>query len=352
MTDQANDSESPDGYDGDALMAAMNGASPMQVVSTSSSDDATNGGVTPNSTASAAELRGITNEESPTGKARSAEKVLIYGREHHTVCDKISSDDKSGVVDKEVGGKLQTRAMCLTIHMWNAVTHKPVYYEGQAFIIKNPNQDESQKLCTAKHNLVSEPNKKGEFEYCHAQMITHPEGFEISIKIPGTGWEATDATQVVLRDNHTWDVSLDPPLDIRSVLHNPQLAELAKSAGVYDAVGRDFLYQEGMYVAIVAYSKTGPTEEKVMNTDLTEASYPNYFGHKMETMINTGRITHVGDDHIEYDINTCGGTSGSAVVLLEEGPDFLKAIAVHAGYKPSLDKNVGFKLAGLLEDQE
>ena len=26
MTDQTNDNESPDGYDGDALMAAMNGA--------------------------------------------------------------------------------------------------------------------------------------------------------------------------------------------------------------------------------------------------------------------------------------------------------------------------------------
>ena len=87
--------------------------SPMQVVSTSSSDDATNGGATPNSTASAAELRGITNEESPTGKARSPEKVLIYDREHRPVCDKISSDDKSGVVDEEVGEKLQTRAHVL-----------------------------------------------------------------------------------------------------------------------------------------------------------------------------------------------------------------------------------------------
>ena len=104
-----------------------------------------------------------------------------------------------------------------------------------------------------------------------------------------------------------------------------------------------------MYVAIVAYSKTGPTEEKVKNNDLTEASYPKYFGHKMETMINTGSITHVGDDHIEYDINTCGGISGSAVVLLEEGPDFLKAIAVHAGHKSSSVSTVSTSGSNWLE---
>ena len=314
MTDQTKNNESPAGLDMDALIASMDGAPRRLCKSSSSSYAAPNGGVTPNSTASSTEfeLRGTTNEESPTGKARSPGKVLIRERAHRPVCDEISSDDKSGIVDKEVGEKLRTRALCLTIHMWNAVTRKPEYYEGQAFIVQNPNQDQSKKLCTAKHNLVSDKNKNGEMEFCRSHMIAHPEGFEIDIQIPGTGWTRTDTTAVVLRDNHMWssgrDISLAPPLDVRSILHDPALLELEKSAGAYDAVGRDFRYRKGMYVAIVAYSKTGATPEKLEDNDLDEANFPKYFGNPMEIMINTGKITHVGDDHIEY--NTVAGLLG------------------------------------------
>lgn len=55
--------------------------------------------------------------------------------------------------------------------------------------------------------------------------------------------------------------------------------------------------------------------------------------------------------HVEYDINTFGGCSGSAVLFLEIGPpDFLKVIAVHAGYKNHPDHfeaNFGYKLTGM-----
>jgi len=110
---------------------------------------ASNGGATPNSTASSDdELHGVTNEESPAGKARSPRESfgLQYDRQHHS---------------KEAGGKLRKRALCLTFHMWNAVTCKSMYYEGQAFIIQITDQDESKKLCTIKHSLVSEPNNQG-----------------------------------------------------------------------------------------------------------------------------------------------------------------------------------------------
>jgi hypothetical protein len=89
-----------------------------------------------------------------------------------------------------------------------------------------------------------------------------------------------------------------------------------------------------MNVAIAFYSKGGPSRDKVTNIN-DESQIRTYFGKKDDTIINK----------LEYKINTFGGFSGAAVILLEEGPEFLKDIAVHAGYKQALDINIGFKLA-------
>ena len=76
------------------------------------------------------------------------------------------------------------------------------------------------------------------------------------------------------------------------------------------------------------------------------------FGSPGQVNVYTGRITLVGDHHIEYDINSYRGCSGAVVFLLDvnqpqsvrEG-DYGKAIAIHAGTHPTLlNRNVGFKL--------
>jgi hypothetical protein len=66
--------------------------------------------------------------------------------------------------------------------------------------------------------------------------------------------------------------------------------------------------------------------------------------------IYTGRITFVGEHHIEYDINTCGGCVGAIVFLLDQrqprvtvkAHDYGRAIAVHTG--SSIWANCGVKL--------
>lgn len=66
--------------------------------------------------------------------------------------------------------------------------------------------------------------------------------------------------------------------------------------------------------------------------------------------IYTGRITFVGEHHIEYDINTCGGCVGAIVFLLDQrqprvtvkAHDYGRAIAVHTG--SSIRANFGVKL--------
>ena len=67
----------------------------------------------------------------------------------------------------------------------------------------------------------------------------------------------------------------------------------------------------------------------------------------------TGKITYVGKDYIEYDINTFNGCSGAAVALLDGAPEhqknFGKCLAVHAGYKPALGSNLGFMVSGAFD---
>jgi hypothetical protein len=70
--------------------------------------------------------------------------------------------------------------------------------------------------------------------------------------------------------------------------------------------------------------------------------------------IYTGKISYVGEHHIEYDINTYRGCSGAIVFLLEhneqpptvEERDSGKAIDGHAGFKYILSTNIGIQLKG------
>lgn len=88
------------------------------------------------------------------------------------------------------------------------------------------------------------------------------------------------------------------------------------------------------------------------NDTVTAADLEKLFGPAGAITIYTGKITFVGDHHIEYSVNSFKGCSGAIVFLLnydqpEESvkkSDYGKAIAVHAGFATSLGTNLGFKL--------
>lgn len=111
----------------------------------------------------------------------------------------------------------------------------------------------------------------------------------------------------------------------------------------------------------------GKSEEEV---DLDELTIKAIYGVPNKVNIYTGKITRVGENHIEYDINTFSGCSGAVVFLLDQnqptaaqlGPalmdrvtaagksplvqncDFGSAIAVHSGSHPGKNRNFGFMI--------
>ena len=92
-------------------------------------------------------------------------------------------------------------------------------------------------------------------------------------------------------------------------------------------------------------------DEKTISKEELEAIY----GQPNKVNIYTGEITHVGEKHIEYDVNSFTSCSGAIVFLLDKGQpesvdpnlDHGKAVAIHAGAHPFVnDRNLGFKLRG------
>jgi hypothetical protein len=77
-------------------------------------------------------------------------------------------------------------------------------------------------------------------------------------------------------------------------------------------------------------------------------------GGKDSAMIYTGFITHVGNDHIEYNVNTNNaGRSGGVVVVMERGhAECGNVLSMHAGYSSALRTNNGFKLVGAFDREE
>jgi len=92
------------------------------------------------------------------------------------------------------------------------------------------------------------------------------------------------------------------------------------------------------------------TKKNISNEQLDEI-----YGKPNEVNIYTGEITHVGEKHIEYDINSFTSCSGAIVFLLDKDQpesvdprlDHGKAVAIHAGAHPFMNaRNLGFKLRG------
>lgn len=291
---------------------------------------------------------------------RSPHKLLNPHRQLVQVCasSNIKSDDRFGIISRRVGIELQKSAMCLAIQCWNTNTKRFVVYEGQSTILRSP-IGKHLWFCTVKQNLISGENEREEFEQCwsHSVFLAKNENRRqraAKITFSGMGLTANEDSQIYLRDGETWiaglDIAFGPLAKIQRSLHSKGLPQLINHAAPLDTVGRDFVYKVGMKVAILVYSNDGPSRQKVLGLkDPTKV--PFYYGRAKDTLILTGAITYVGEMHVEYDVNSFAGCSGAAVILLEkEHPGFMKAIAVHAGFRDypnGSGANVGFKVTKL-----
>jgi len=249
---------------------------------------------------------------------------------------------------------------------------------GQAGIIRNPNTGEL-RFATCKHNLATAENDDGELEYClepHECVLA--DGASAHMNLPHTGWARTPRHAVELRDGVRWsygfDIALGPIVNEQTAQENwPNrsiradfLNRLLKKTRSFDVVDENFSYHAGLKIGIIvnnpgvgeeAFSEVGGLEgievEETYATvtkGLKETKIAAVCGDKDVVMIYTGHITLVGNEHIEYKINTYKGCSGAMVIVMErDHPDFGKVLAVHAGYKPALRTNLGFKLAGAFD---
>ena len=123
-------------------------------------------------------------------------------------------------------------------------------------------------------------------------------------------------------------------------------------------VGPRFVIKKGLKVGIAVmfpkdaeptqYTIAGAFEDRV---DITDVEIKRIYGTHSQINIYTGEILYVGEDHIEYNINSFTGCSGAIVFLLDKQPDELdidiadygKAVAVHSGSHPTLmGRNYGF----------
>lgn len=338
----------------------------LQSTSSMSSENGIERSDTPSST----DLRGRLPAPDVNRKPRSAEKILDKSRRMawYWGSAKIKTDakpDEKVLIEPEFATHLGKSAMCL--HWLCRVVkpagapatqkfpHKP--YEGQIFILRNPT-DGNCVFVTAKHNTCSEYNKEGLWE------VPFPGSYTIQmansntaaeVRIPNVGWPKDENyPSFHLRNGVHWstgiDISIGPSANVGDYTDEFDVSgmrELLNEADKHTIVTDGSVYAVGMKIGIVAYTEGGPDVEEEKGDLKHDLLVYNILGSKNETVVYLGEITYVGKFHIEYNCNSCGGCSGGPVFVLEKShPEFGNVLAVHAGHKPQLNSNIGFKVLG------
>jgi hypothetical protein len=88
---------------------------------------------------------------------------------------------------------------------------------------------------------------------------------------------------------------------------------------VNDVVGDEFAYSVGMKIGMAVYCEGLPNaaNEAAANADhgIDAATVQQIVGSIHECVIFTGQITHVGEYHVEHDMNSFSGCSGAAIIF-------------------------------------
>eukprot|EP01006_Ploeotia_vitrea_P028534 TRINITY_DN61204_c0_g1_i3.p1 TRINITY_DN61204_c0_g1~~TRINITY_DN61204_c0_g1_i3.p1 ORF type:complete len:299 (+),score=34.77 TRINITY_DN61204_c0_g1_i3:112-1008(+) len=118
----------------------------------------------------------------------------------------------------------------------------------------------------------------------------------------------------------------------------------------FQMVAKGFDFHVGQKVGIAVERCEAPITPENVEANVTQEEIKRIYGGQ-GTVVYTGEITHVGQQHIEYNLNSFRGCSGAIVFLLDKGqPPTVeqrhhgKAVAVHAGGVPGERMNFGFLL--------
>ncbi|KAL3911348.1 MAG: hypothetical protein SGILL_007315 [Bacillariaceae sp.] len=273
-----------------------------------------------------------------------------------------------------VSKKWKTRRFPLVIEMvqeHKAIANgKEVYVyrkmlaEGQGCLVRTP---QGVVILTAKHNFCSHTNKDGVKEICKGVSVV-----EAATQSP-FALESDNIKELIM----TYDVSNATHTDENAISLNPTsgagwkygrdlisipLPELTRlrefqlwiDAGLlcpFDAIGPDVVLQEGLRIGIMVCS-AAPHKGLAERIEESFAAAADYAPAVSDTFIMVGKITHVGEDHIGYTVNTFPGFSGGPVFLLpndEQDETYMKLVAIHAGYSRALGSKFGFLSSKELE---
>ena len=321
----------------------------------------------------------------------SAEKVLVHSRRIHSISSSknIFCDDES--ITENTAVDLQRSAASISVHYFRArrgpdgtftvIKGEEPCYIGQAFVMncksgyKHKELNTDAVFVTAKHNVVAEQTKDDPNVWEFPQPSTTgsvvlylPQGEQYGMGeiIPETRSDPSQKDDpFFLREvpghqkaewRRGYDMSVGPAADVRSWFHDIQRQNLINQLEPLEAVDESFPYEPGTKVALLAFCK----DQKFLNelrcvssdsivddlsTEKCDAQESNDQTSEVhETLILTGEITHNGEHHIEYNINTCKGCSGGPIIIIDPNSnEYKRVIAVHAGYNDTVDKNIGFK---------
>jgi hypothetical protein len=139
---------------------------------------------------------------------------------------------------------------------------------------------------------------------------------------------------------HGVDIAWGNAIPVRD--DDPVSIHIAKYS--FDKVREGFQYKAGQKVGITVYSDTGATPKTAGTLDIDQERLDQIYGRRRHTHIYTGKITYVGEQHIEDDVNAFEGCSGAIVFLLNTDQpndsgvtvkDYGTAIAVLLGVIPT-----------------
>jgi hypothetical protein len=299
-------------------------------------------------------------------------ECLVH-RERGVVLHGGGSVDNPDAISMELTGYVGLKAHCLLLHLREEGDVRKRRGYGQCgFIRKDKIQtspggttDYSVMPVTAKHNLRCLYDGK-----CHAVQaeVLVDQIHSIDFGSNDLDWIPSPTDAVLLRCDEkdrlraaTWAFGVD--ISIGNLIERPTPG-ITNEHCSFELVRDNFYLEVGQKVgmAVLFSPQAKPTRKTVASVGFEEfvvsdMDLERIYGQPNTVNIYTGEITYVGDEHIEFDINTFTGCSGAVIFLLDQGQpasvqscDFGKAIAVHAGAHPFLvNRNLGFKLRKVFE---
>lgn len=283
--------------------------------------------------------------------------------------------DNPYAISANLTGYVRPKAHCLVVHFRKEgdVLKRPGY--GQVGFIRKDKiqtspggtEDFSVVPVTAKHNLRCMDGGKLNAVQAEARI---GERHTADFAFDDLNWMSSTTDSVTIRSDGnkelrvrsaTWTYGVD--ISKGNLVANPTegvTSEHSSFALVRDTFHLEVGQKVGMAVLFTPQGK--PTRQTVASVgvqevDISDSELERIYGQPNSVNLYTGLITYVGDDHIEYDINTFTGCSGATVFLLDQGQppsvqqcDYGRAVAVHAGAHPFMaTRNLGFKILRAFE---